>query len=426
MIGFVFAWFCIALLIASCYPFSFYKKGFKNPYFMKRKQMKFDIESLNHIPIIDVLEKLGAIQERDKKIIHCFNIINHKNNDKNASMAIYEKTNSCHCFACGVSGKPTNVAKLVLGDFKKACEFLHNSFNIPLLSGDEVRIKQEFLRQRARSKNYLYFEKDREHVELSSLEPYLKQYERLNKAQRLKLLYSFIYRFSLTTNQAKKKAYYLQRGIEKLSLVEDLGFLSYKDIKELESLLLKNFPLEDLRKFKVFHKEKEAWNYAFNVAVIPNFDLYSNLLTGFSLRAIDSTYKGVKEVNINCNDICPILPFNLTYAKLKLCEKVILCEGHIDALSGGQYYKQDGKALFVSFGGAFCIKEEVLTLLKGKKVFICFDKDEAGLRGQNALSKSLSLLEINHSILTWDNHLGKDLNDLLKANQMSSIKVSKE
>ncbi|EOX1264038.1 toprim domain-containing protein [Campylobacter upsaliensis] len=386
--------------------------------------MKFDIESLNHIPIIDVLEKLGAIQERDKKIIHCFNIINHKNNDKNASMAIYEKTNSCHCFACGMSGKPVNLVKLILGDFKKACEYLHSAFNIPYLNGVKTTLREEFLK--ARSKNYFYFDENKDYVELSNLEPYLVKYHTLSQTQKLKLVYSFIYRFSLTTNQAKKKAYYLQRGIEKLSLVEDLGFLSYKDIKELESLLLKNFPLEDLRKFKVFHKEKEAWNYAFNVAVIPNFDLYSNLLTGFSLRAIDSTYKGVKEVNINCNDICPILPFNLTYAKLKLCEKVILCEGHIDALSGGQYYKQDGKALFVSFGGAFCIKEEVLTLLKGKKVFICFDKDEAGLRGQNALSKSLSLLEISHSVLTWDNHLGKDLNDLLKANQMSSIKVSKE
>ncbi|EAJ3733800.1 toprim domain-containing protein [Campylobacter upsaliensis] len=388
--------------------------------------MKFDIESLNHIPIIDVLEKLGAIQERDKKIIHCFNITNHKNDDKNASMAIYEKTNSCHCFACGMSGKPVNLVKLILGDFKKACEYLHSAFNIPYLNGAKATLREEFLKQKTRSKNYFYFDENKDYVELSNLEPYLVKYHTLSQTQKLKLVYSFIYRFSLTTNQAKKKAYYLQRGIEKLSLVEDLGFLSYKDIKELESLLLKNFPLEDLRKFKVFHKEKEAWNYAFNVAVIPNFDLYSNLLTGFSLRAIDSTYKGVKEVNINCNDICPILPFNLTYAKLKLCEKVILCEGHIDALSGGQYYKQDGKALFVSFGGAFCIKEEVLTLLKGKKVFICFDKDEAGLRGQNALSKSLSLLEINHSILTWDNHLGKDLNDLLKANQMSSIKVSKE
>ncbi|WP_270993442.1 toprim domain-containing protein [Campylobacter upsaliensis] len=386
--------------------------------------MKFDVESLNHIPIIDVLEKLGAIQERDKKIIHCFNIINHKNNDKNASMAIYEKTNSCHCFACGMSGKPVNLVKLILGDFKKACEYLHSAFNIPYLNGVKTTLREEFLK--ARSKNYFYFDENKDYVELSNLEPYLVKYHTLSQTQKLKLVYSFIYRFSLTTNQAKKKAYYLQRGIEKLSLVEDLGFLSYKDIKELEALLLKNFPLQDLRKFKVFHKEKEAWNYAFNVAVIPNFDLYSNLLTGFSLRAIDSTYKGVKEVNINCNDICPILPFNLTYAKLKLCEKVILCEGHIDALSGGQYYKQDGKALFVSFGGAFCIKEEVLTLLKGKKVFICFDKDEAGLRGQNALSKSLSLLEINHSVLTWDNHLGKDLNDLLKANQMSSIKVSKE
>ena len=63
--------------------FGFTKEPYGS-YFKKRKQMKFDIESLNHIPIIDVLEKLGAIQERDKKIIHCFNIINHKNNDKYA------------------------------------------------------------------------------------------------------------------------------------------------------------------------------------------------------------------------------------------------------------------------------------------------------------------------------------------------------
>lgn len=57
-------------------------------------------------------------------------------------------------------------------------------------------------------------------------------------------------------------------------------------------------------------------------------------------------------------------------------------------------------------------------------MFICFDKDEAGLKGQNALSKSLSLLEIKHSILTWSSDEGKDLNDLLKANKMSHIKVA--
>lgn len=386
--------------------------------------MKFDIEKLNDLPILLVLEKLGARIDRDKKIIHCFNIAHHKNDDFNASLAVYERTNSCHCFACGVSGKPVNVAKFVLGDFKKACEFLHSAFNIPFLNGGEAHFKQEVLRQKMRSKNYLYFEKDKEYVKLSHLEPYLKQYEKLSQTQKLKLLYSFIYRFSLKTRQDKKKAYYLKRGIEKLSLVEHIGFLSYKDIKELEALLLEHFPLEDLKAFKVFHKEKEAWNYAFNVALIPNFDLYTDLLVGFSLRAIDSTYRGVKEVNINCNDICPALPFGLDFKNLKACEKVILCEGHIDALSARQYYKQDGKALFVSFGGAFCFKEEVLTLFKGKKVFICFDKDEAGLRGERALSKSLSLLEISHSVLTWDSVLGKDLNDLLKANQMASIKVA--
>lgn len=403
--------------------FGFTKEPYGS-YFKRRKQMKFDIEALNNIPITDVLERLGAIKERDRKIIHCFNISSHKNNDNNASLAIYEKSNSCHCFACGISGKPVNLMKLVLGDFKKACEYLHSAFNIPYLDGKEAVLKELFLKQKARSKNYLYFDEGKQAIELFDLEPYLNKYATMTKAQKLKLVYSFIYRFSLKTSQDKKKTYYLTRGIEKLSLVEDLGFLSYKDIKTLEPLLLQYFPLEDLREFKIFHKEKEAWNYAFNVAVIPNFDLYSNLLTGFSLRAIDSSYRGVKEVNINCNDICPVLPFNLTNANLKLCEKIILCEGHIDALSGGQYYKQDGKALFVSFGGAFCFKEEVLTLFKGKKVFICFDKDEAGLKGQNALSKSLSLLEIKHSILTWSSDEGKDLNDLLKANKMSHIKVA--
>ena len=37
----------------------------------KENLMKYDIERLNNIPIMDVLESLGAISGKNKRIIHC-------------------------------------------------------------------------------------------------------------------------------------------------------------------------------------------------------------------------------------------------------------------------------------------------------------------------------------------------------------------
>ena len=54
---------------------------------------------------------------------------------------------------------------------------------------------------------------------------------------------------------------------------------------------------------------------------------------------------------------------------------------------------------------------------------LCFDKDEAGINGEKSLSEKLSLLNIKNYSLTWDIANGKDLNDLLLANKMNSIKL---
>ncbi|MBK1973015.1 toprim domain-containing protein [Campylobacter sp. TTU-622] len=387
--------------------------------------MKYDLERLNNIPIMDVLESLGALRDRNKKIIHCFNIGAHKNNDNNASLGIYENTNTCHCFACGVGGNPVNVVKTMFnGNFKEACEYLHSQFNIPFLNGIQATYKKILEKPQPKAKDYVFFDPNKEYVEVEKLASFVQNYSKLTKAQKLKLIYTTIYRFSLSTEQKAKNLYYLKRGIKDLSLVEKIGFLNFNNIKELENLLKKYFPMEDLIEFKIFNKEKQTWRYAFNVAFVPNFDLYSNMIVSFSLRAIDSTYNGAKEVNISCSNIVFAMPFGLENKLLKECEKVVITEGHIDCLSAKNYYSQDSKTLFISFAGTFSFREEILTIFKGKKVVLCFDKDEAGLNGEKSLSEKLNLLKITNYSLTWDIAFGKDLNDLLLANKMSSIKIS--
>ena len=86
------------------------------------------------------------------------------------------------------------------------------------------------------------------------------------------------------TEQSKKENYYKGRGIN--IPLDKIGFLSYGDIKSLEKSLLRYFPLEDLVRFKVFNKNRAGWNYSYDVAIVPFFDLYSDLITGFSVRVL--------------------------------------------------------------------------------------------------------------------------------------------
>lgn len=102
--------------------------------------MRYDLERLSQLSIKDVLEALGARPSHNGRVFHCFNVNAHKDNDNNASMSIYERTNSCHCFTCGISGTPVNIAKHKFGgDFKEACEFLHATFKIATLDNNPVR-----------------------------------------------------------------------------------------------------------------------------------------------------------------------------------------------------------------------------------------------------------------------------------------------
>ncbi len=125
------------------------------------------------------------------------------------------------------------------------------------------------------------FDTSKPYATIGDLDSFVKLYDKMSDAQKLKLIYTSLYRFSLETNQERKEAYYLKRDIKKLNLVDKIGFLTYLDVKNLENHLLERFPIEDLIRFKIFSAKTKAFNYAFNIAVVPNFDLYSNMVVGF-------------------------------------------------------------------------------------------------------------------------------------------------
>ena len=87
-----------------------------------------------------------------------------------------------------------------------------------------------------------------------ALRDIFSQYAHSSRNMQLKMVYTFIYRYSLMTEQKKKESYYNNRGIT--CDVKEIGFLGWEDVTRLEQELTKYFSIQDLQDFKVFSKKK--------------------------------------------------------------------------------------------------------------------------------------------------------------------------
>lgn len=376
--------------------------------------MQYNLEALNQIDIGDVIESLGGEHSKGR-YYKCFNKNAHKNSDKHASLALSKKSNSCTCYACGISGNPVSIAKVAFNDdFKKACEWLHDTFNIPYLDGvnEGNRPKPKVFKKEPKKINYMNFDKSKLYHNVKVNE-FLGKYNDLKEAQKLKMAYTFIYRFSLYTNQDDKVKYYKSRGIEKHTLIDKIGFLSPNDLKRLLELLEQHFPVEDLIKFKLYNDanakfEPLTWKYGSNVLVIPSFDLYSDMVNGFMLRPTEKRSWGPKEFQISCQDIVDAFPFAMNYNMFDnpSCSEIYFCEGHIDGFSLNDKN-------FVAIPGVHSYKVEWLGLFKDKKCFIAFDADDPGIKGAKILAEELAKAGAIVEVIYWDSNLGNDLNELL-------------
>jgi len=431
---------------------------------------KYDLEALKAIDVADVIEALGGHFPKDTKPsakqfnMSCCNSGFHKQEDKKPSMTIWTSKNICKCHVCDLKGDPINVAKHMLGDFKSACEWLHDTFNVPYLDGDKKpsNSKVQFKPQ-AKKVNYWSFDKSKgfKHIELKK---YIAQYGKLEKKQKLKLVYTFLYRLTLTTKRDKLLSYYTSRGISDNVHLNKIGWLSKADTVNVVRELLKHFPEEDLVEFGIIHPKDHKfslqWKNIINVAIVPAFDVNTDLVEGFMLRPVDNSnkwFKG-KESRLSVPSILRPLPFGAGYKVLSGDCDIYITEGHIDALSLPE------NLCFIAAPGVQSFEKEQLGVLKGRNIKLVFDQDDAGqkaawgytevsyqdqtlvvlnnnLDGLDGMKKFLGnqgievktrrvdgfrdqLLKADVAsveVVTWDKTLGKDVNELLVNNNISKV-----
>ena len=435
-------------------------------------RLEYDLEALEQIPVQDVVIALGGSFPKDREPgtpqynMHCCNNTFHKEGDKKPSFTIYKEKNICKCHVCDVSGNSISVAKKMhKGDFKQACEWLHDTFSIPYKSGNSYnKPVKKFSKPKPKEVEYIHFDKSFgfTHVEVRD---YIEKYDKLNKEQKLKLVYTFIYRFSLTTDRKVLEDYYASRKIVSNTHLSKIGFLSENDIKTLSDKLVSLFPIEDLVEFGVINDAKHKyfplqWKQVKNAAVVPAFSIYTDLVEGMMLRPIDDSnkwFKG-KESRLSSPSIAKPMPFGVGYRLMTRDCPIYITEGHIDALSLPENY------CFIATPGVQAFEPEQLGVLQGRDIKIVFDQDDAGQQaawGYTTLefldqtltvldsqredveatvrllkSKKIEVSQMHHEgfrakllkagvksveVVTWDKKLGKDVNELLVNGNLSKV-----
>lgn len=414
--------------------------------------MVFNTEELNAIPLENVLTDLGLDRLRNKFICPY-------PHSKPQQISVYSKDNICKCHNCDeVKGGPISVVMYTLKvDFKEACIWLSERYQ----TGIAQPMKSRTQISKPKKIEYLRFDNSKE-CQKVVLNDYRGKYNTLSKEQRLKMVYTYIYRFSLATKQNAKFAFYKnERGIDtKNSYLQKIGYIAIKEIDNLLSTLKKLFPMEDLQEFGVF-KEDGSFSFKYikkgGLILVPSFDLYTDMVTGFMIRPTHAPQwmqeRGVKELQLSKNNIVIPIPFGLTCKILKTQEVIYITEGHIDLLSIPGNEDTISRAAIAS-PGTNGIKEEVLGLLSKKQVILVFDQDTAGQKAEygyirvdfkngeyidiiqnenykNELQKAkarkdyigylahlgfkqkLIMAGAKVKILTWDKALGGDVNELI-------------
>jgi len=434
--------------------------------------LSFNIEALEAIPVNEVVIALGGSYPKDSEPgtkqfnMHCCNGAFHKEGDKKPSLTIWKGKNICKCHVCGTAGNSISVAKqMYKGDFKEACKWLHETFSIPYKSGSSYKPQvKKFEKPKPKQIEYERFDASLgfSHIEVKE---FINKYKMLNKEQKLKLVYTYIYRFSLSTDRKALETYYASRKVDKSPHIGKIGFLSTKDIKNLNTKIEKLFPLEDLVEFGILNDASHQyyplqWKQIKNCLVTPAFSIYTDLVEGMMLRPIDNSnkwFKG-KESRLSVPSILKPMPFGVGYKLLTRDCDIYITEGHIDAFSLPENY------CFIATPGVQAFEQEQLGVLQGRNIKLVFDQDDAGQQaawgfttleflGQTLTildsqredleatvrllkSQNIKISQVHHEgfrdkllkagaksveVITWDKNLGKDVNDLLINKNLSKV-----
>ena len=427
--------------------------------------MKYDVEAIGAIPLNSVFSALQVPMIKNKFICPY-------PHNKPQPVSIYPKENICKCHNCDeFKGNVIAATMYIRGQgFKETCEWLHGTFNIPFLNGDRNIVKARAIPKKKQTIEYLTFDKKKECVSVV-LRSHFKDYKKMNIAQKLKFVYTFLYRYSMRGEHKAKFAYYgKERGISSdNSYIQAIGYLNQKQLELVVSQMRKLFPEEDLIEFGILKEHDGKSKFVFHyvnrggLLFIPSFDLYTNMVTGFMVRPTHPPKwmqkNGVKELQLSKTGIVKPLPFGITCKRLKDSHEFFFTEGHMDLASipGNENGKISRAG--VASPGTHGFSDEMLGLFREKKVVLMYDQDHSGQKaefgytllsvgkdireeylstkeGAEALKKRKLVLSQEGveygtcfhkglkqrlilagckdvSVLKWDKSLGGDINDLM-------------
>lgn len=379
---------------------------------MSKHKFIDDKEALKSLKIEDVMLATGLWEKRGSRLFH----LEHKKNMKPKTNVF--KNNTCTCSDCGFhANNSIDVALHYKETFFSAIEWLKTTFNVSKIPNpDYVPLaseKREWDKILTKVKSVTSYDKnttqpmtkksysisyqnfDSKRVRKADTKKGEDLYLSLPYKDRLMLIYTFIYHFSMQQDRQDLKNYLQAREVSvNHNEIKTLGYIPVVKFSELLNILKKKYPISDLIEMNVINDEEHTKPLSFKlhyieeggVILYPSFHKYNyNLVTGFMFRAtkpkqwmIDAH---MKEIQMSCNEIYETLPYGFTSSFI-MDEDAIKCvvEGGPDAHCCPEEINGK-KLLFISLPGVNGMKENQLGLLKGQTLRLMLDPDLAGQIG---------------------------------------------
>ena len=301
------------------------------------------IDKLNELSILSVAEKLEIRVKRKRAL--CF-----IHDDSHPSLHFNTGKNTWKCYVCNKGGGVINLVMEKLGiEFVDACKWLADQFNIIIPEDDGYR----------------------KHFKKKTVKPAVKQKVEPQIVTDIEL-YEWVVRRTILSEQARQFLYEERKYSEEVVRELGIGSVTYPD--RLVNALVNRFGEERSIKSGLVKRGQYGLYLHFYTPCLlfPYKNMEGRVVN------LQSRYLGTKKETPRFQFIqnAQISMFNIgVLNEMELGEKLFLSEGITDCialLSSGR------KA--VAIPSATLLKEEQLSLLASRNLYMYPDRDEAGER----------------------------------------------
>lgn len=312
-------------------------------------------QQANNIETRRVLVELGIRTNKD--VIKC-----PWHTENTASFHIYKGNKGAFCFGCNRGGNNISIVMISLNCTKiQAIDWFKEKFP------NEVKSNQVMLIRGATAlKPIVPTPIKKQEEKIYKITP-----ERIAEINKMALK---LFRYSLKENKQAMQ-YLINRSIS-AKVAKDY-YIGFAPRSYAEKLYVRGVSKEELYESGMLLQTKEGKDYEplSNRVIFPIID---NKIMGFGGRAIFDWQK-VKYINTNDNSLYhkKDILYGMNIARNSDLNYVILVEGYIDVLS---IYKTGIDSVVASCGTAFTIEHARLIVSLGKRIYVMYDNDTAGLK----------------------------------------------